>query len=59
MNARFTVVPVRGGWQIYDTERREHLGAVRKRRTSAENVLRDIQQRPPHIARFILTGSTR
>jgi hypothetical protein len=59
VSERFTLAPVKGGWQIYDTVRREHIGSVRKTRSGAEHVLREIQKHRPEIARFILTGSTR
>jgi hypothetical protein len=59
MSERFTLAKVAGGWQIYDTERREHIGSVRRTQRGAQAVLDVIRTKRPPIARFILTGSTK
>jgi hypothetical protein len=54
----FTLDRVKGGWQVYDTERHEHIGRVWARLAYAEQALDTLRNKRPPIVRFILGGST-
>jgi hypothetical protein len=55
----FTLGRVKGGWQVYDVERREHIGRVWSRQAYAEQALDTLRDKRPPIVRFVLAGSIR
>jgi hypothetical protein len=59
MSERFTLRRVKGGWQIFDTERKEHVGRVFVRHHYAKQYLATLDGKRPDIVRFILTGSSK